>query len=774
MAKLVLDDLTNINNQTSAVNTINQNNSRIETALEKTLSRDGTTPNEMNATLDMNSNRIINLPKPITSSEPVRLEEVDNVISLADGLEEALENVAEAEVTAVNAANTAVAAAALASSYSPIGITLSDLLLTTIDPEIDVVTTTGFYVAGDGGGATLKRVGADPGHTGAWPDVSGEYFEIVPENGRVNLLQFGAKILTASVSPGTGFDSTEFVHAAWDFAKARDLITVCPAGAIRVTSGYDNSTDYNDIKIEGVGFSSRRVSQAQLWKTSTIILDNADSSSYLLNLSGNNGLYINNIILACAQTSTDRKFIRLRQTNGQRQVLKDVAFKLVNLPIVWESGSYFQYSYFENVHFLDSGTFATEPGTVGDSRLLGTGLILINVGHDGSVPENTSKIVMDLSGIRHVQGTQVLLEGLLLSSGWTIYKHESTYDDFWPGFPIASYLGYWSEFVGSAPSKMLDLDSGRYVFYDTQIIGINPSSPIHIGSNTRIDFTRFIIADTSNTEGCFVRADNTGHVFFDQCTLLGTSNLPNWFTRRDVTLGSTSPQNEVVQTDTQGALCARWDGGYFDGTLLSAGFSGGGGSIYPSTDTTYGRKMVATPPSSSDFRLAISTRAERFTSKEQITVVAKVKLPTFTGGTVIVGIGRSSVEWGLVNFSSTSSAQTVDVRVSVPAENVTSGGISFYIYTTSITGLSGDIEIYALEFHKGSNAPRAVHSSFPRNIYTHSSSIPTAGAWVTGDFVANTAPAISGGRVLLGWSRLTTGSGHVSGTDWAPVYADSP
>ncbi len=48
--------------------------------------------------------------------------------------------------------------------------------------------------------------------------------------------------------------------------------------------------------------------------------------------------------------------------------------------------------------------------------------------------------------------------------------------------------------------------------------------------------------------------------------------------------------------------------------------------------------------------------------------------------------------------------------------------------------------------------------------------MPSAGTYVAGHFVANTAPAIANRQTLLGWLRLTTGSGHVAGTDWAAVY----
>ena len=62
MAKLTLTDLTSLtSNETTAINQINANGALIETALENTLSRDGTTPNSMSADLDMNSNNLLNV-----------------------------------------------------------------------------------------------------------------------------------------------------------------------------------------------------------------------------------------------------------------------------------------------------------------------------------------------------------------------------------------------------------------------------------------------------------------------------------------------------------------------------------------------------------------------------------------------------------------------------------------------------------------------------------------------------------------------------------------
>lgn len=62
MPKVNLADVSNLlGNPTSAANTINENNTRLETAFENTLSRDGTAPNQMEADLDLNNNDILNV-----------------------------------------------------------------------------------------------------------------------------------------------------------------------------------------------------------------------------------------------------------------------------------------------------------------------------------------------------------------------------------------------------------------------------------------------------------------------------------------------------------------------------------------------------------------------------------------------------------------------------------------------------------------------------------------------------------------------------------------
>lgn len=79
-SKITLTNLVNLQNQTTAVNAINTNNQTISLAMDNTLSRDGTSPNQMGATLDMNSHRIINLLSPGTATEPLRLQDLNSFL----------------------------------------------------------------------------------------------------------------------------------------------------------------------------------------------------------------------------------------------------------------------------------------------------------------------------------------------------------------------------------------------------------------------------------------------------------------------------------------------------------------------------------------------------------------------------------------------------------------------------------------------------------------------------------------------------------------------
>lgn len=47
--------------------------------------------------------------------------------------------------------------------------------------------------------------------------------------------------------------------------------------------------------------------------------------------------------------------------------------------------------------------------------------------------------------------------------------------------------------------------------------------------------------------------------------------------------------------------------------------------------------------------------------------------------------------------------------------------------------------------------------------------MPTSGHYLAGHVVTNASPVASGGQIVTGWLRLTTGNGHAAGTDWSEL-----
>lgn len=80
MAKVPLNHVGSLIDTTTAQTTINNDLDAIQTGFDNTLSRDGTSPNTMNANLDMNSNRVLNLAQPVSDNEPARLVDLNNVV----------------------------------------------------------------------------------------------------------------------------------------------------------------------------------------------------------------------------------------------------------------------------------------------------------------------------------------------------------------------------------------------------------------------------------------------------------------------------------------------------------------------------------------------------------------------------------------------------------------------------------------------------------------------------------------------------------------------
>lgn len=74
MAKLTLNT---IGSRYGSIDALNDNSDLIEAALENTLSRDGTGPNNMEADLDMDSHRVINLTDGINNQDAVTVKQLN-------------------------------------------------------------------------------------------------------------------------------------------------------------------------------------------------------------------------------------------------------------------------------------------------------------------------------------------------------------------------------------------------------------------------------------------------------------------------------------------------------------------------------------------------------------------------------------------------------------------------------------------------------------------------------------------------------------------------
>jgi hypothetical protein len=142
LPKLTLNDPSNLTSS-SAASTIAANNRAIEAALENTLSRNGATPNDMDADLDMDSNRILNLPAAVGDTEPVRKLELDTATDAMDA------TVATAVGTvAAYAAQTAADAAIAAASAARLQATSVTSITIGTGPKVFITQSDKYFPTG--------------------------------------------------------------------------------------------------------------------------------------------------------------------------------------------------------------------------------------------------------------------------------------------------------------------------------------------------------------------------------------------------------------------------------------------------------------------------------------------------------------------------------------------------------------------------------------------------------------------------------------------------
>lgn len=177
MAKVVLNNQGQLTPSTNTA--INTNWDAIEAAMENTLSRDGTSPNEMEADLDMNSNQIYNLPVPVDLSSAARWQDVVN-LQLASTL------------TGIN-------------GFLYLNLATS-IPSTTVAANVEAIYVSGYSLAGVGA-CLWRKVPSLPTHVAYLQSANGYYF--VPDVQQLDYTMSAAitgdQVIDAAIALGCGF-----------------------------------------------------------------------------------------------------------------------------------------------------------------------------------------------------------------------------------------------------------------------------------------------------------------------------------------------------------------------------------------------------------------------------------------------------------------------------------------------------------------------------------------------------------------------------------------
>lgn len=208
--------ITDITSGHGTTTVINDNFNNVQTAFDNTLSRDGSTPNAMGADLDMDSNKILNLPAATTGAEPVTYSQF-----LSEALGAVVsDGVFVNSIAALKALDTA---------------------------ETTHAVVTGYYTKGDGGGGVYFYDSSDTSSS----DNGGTV--IVADDGTsrwklqyvdtVSVKQFGAK---GDWNGTSGTDDTTAIQACFNAIPN----VVIPAGGYRVTSTLNLP---NRVNVRGSG-----------------------------------------------------------------------------------------------------------------------------------------------------------------------------------------------------------------------------------------------------------------------------------------------------------------------------------------------------------------------------------------------------------------------------------------------------------------------------------------------------------------------------------------
>lgn len=242
MSKITVNNLSSLQNEITALSVINGNDTKLAAAFDNTLSRDGTSPNQMLSNLDMNSYQVLNLPAPGSDNSPIRKIDLTNVFQVTNLLhansvstitiglgskvfitpsglgffpgEYVLIQVtgdttrymvcrvvsysgSTLSVTALTSAGTGtfsnwtIDISGAVGSASVVYDTVVNAQASSIDPTLSFLNLSGYYTVGDGGNGVYQRVVSQPTDAGKFQSVDGSWWHLI--NKAVSPEMFGCK-----------------------------------------------------------------------------------------------------------------------------------------------------------------------------------------------------------------------------------------------------------------------------------------------------------------------------------------------------------------------------------------------------------------------------------------------------------------------------------------------------------------------------------------------------------------------------------------------------
>ena len=256
MAKLTLTDITT----TNIVTTYNANNDLIEAAIENTLSRDGTTPNQMQADLDMNSNDILNVGNiTLANGSQVATTLPDTIldhstISVLAGTGLTGGGTIDADSTlSLDTTNARNADHSAISITAGVGLTGGGTLEATRNIDLDIteldsmavatVVGTDTYLVNDGG--TMKEIAYNDAHLEVLT-VTGTTDTLADTDCNCFLKYTNASAVTVTLPTGVGGEGSVITIGQWGAGQ----VTVSASGTtLRAPNGAKTAAQYSVIQL---------------------------------------------------------------------------------------------------------------------------------------------------------------------------------------------------------------------------------------------------------------------------------------------------------------------------------------------------------------------------------------------------------------------------------------------------------------------------------------------------------------------------------------------